>query len=67
MNREALEHLFEQLNASWSDLSERDDVADDGYLLRTNTLQSEILSEISACGASIESYPGEWFRVYDDE
>jgi len=67
MNRDALEYLFEQMSCSWADLREHSDYEDGGYILRTSTLTNDELGEISACGAGVEAYPGEWFRVYDDE
>ncbi len=67
MNREALEHLFESMSCTWADLREKGSYEQDGYILRTSTLSADQLGEISACNAGVESYPADWFRVFDDE
>lgn len=67
MNDEALVSLFNQeMECDWDNLSEIDEYPGTGYMLYTNTLSNEFLREISACGGSIESFPAEWFRVYDE-
>jgi len=67
MNNQALEHCFdEMIQCRWENLTEREDVSNVGYMLFTSTISNDALGEISACGASIESLPGDWFRVYDE-
>jgi len=68
MNREALEHLFDQMDCTWTNLSQRSDVGGDGYLLLNGTLSADELSEISTCEAGVRSYAGGgWLEVFDDE
>lgn len=67
MNRDALEHLFEEeMNCSWREFGDGSHPDQDGYLIRTSTLSPNVLKEIAACGATVRSFPGEWFRVFND-